>query len=225
MKRIIVFILITAASTTWFSDMQAQEVLQEHVLTFSTYMNRVINSNIEYLAEKYNVDIARANVQAARVFPDPELEINYVNNQNWNMQMGYEWEAALTYTLELGGKRRARIDLAQSEKEMTEALLEDYFHQLRADAVTAYLAAIKQREMYAIQQASYRQMLALAQADSIRFREGLIKEVEAQQSMLEAITMLNDMYEAGPIIGKRCTSCLGCKVWNLWRCPILWKEH
>lgn len=195
MKRIIVFILITAASTTWFSDMQAQEVLQEHVLTFSTYMNRVINSNIEYLAEKYTVDIARANVQAARVFPDPELEINYVNNQNWNMQMGYEWEAALTYTLELGGKRRARIDLAQSEKEMTEALLEDYFHQLRADAVTAYLAAIKQREMYAIQQASYRQMLALAQADSIRFREGLIKEVEAQQSMLEAITMLNDMYE------------------------------
>lgn len=73
--------------------------------------------------------------------------------------------------LELGGKRRARIDLAQSEQEMTEALLEDYFHQLRADAVTAYLSALKQREMYAIRQASYQQMLALARADSIRFRK------------------------------------------------------
>lgn len=196
MKRIFVFLAIIGFGAVSSLDLQAQEVPEEGVLTFSVYMNRVVHSNIEYLAEKYNVDIARANVQAARVFPDPELEINYANNQNWSLQMGYEWEAALTYTLELGGKRRARIDLAQSEKEMTEALLEDYFHQLRADAVTAYLAALKQREMYAIRQASYQQMWALAQADSIRFREGLIKEVEAQQSMLEAITLLNDMYES-----------------------------
>jgi len=35
-----------------------------------------INSNIEYLARKYNVDIARAKRTGGRVFPDPELEIN-----------------------------------------------------------------------------------------------------------------------------------------------------
>ncbi len=33
--------------------------------------------------------------------------------------MGYNVDAELSYTLELGGKRKARIRLAQSEKEMT----------------------------------------------------------------------------------------------------------
>lgn len=167
---------------------------EKQVLTFNEYLNNVKNSNISYLAEKYNVDIADANVKAAKVFPDPELSVSYANNQNWNLQMGYGVDAELSYTLELGGKRKARIRLAQSEKEMTGALLEDYFRNLRADATIAYLTALKQKKLYEIQKSSYKQMLGLAHADSIRFRLGSIMEVDARQSKLEAATMLNDVY-------------------------------
>lgn len=167
---------------------------ERKVLTFNEYLNNVRNSNIDYLAEKYNVDIAEANVKAAKVFPDPELSVSYANNQNWNLQMGYGIDAELGYTLELGGKRKARIRLAQSEKEMTGALLEDYFRNLRADATTTYLMALKQKKLYDIQQSSYLQMLELAHADSVRFKLGAIMEVDARQSKLEAATMLNDVY-------------------------------
>ena len=166
------------------------------VLTFNEYLNRVKTGNINYLAEKYNVDIAEAKVTAAKVFPDPELLVNYSNSQNWDLQMGYGFDAELSYTLELSGKRKARMRVAQSEKEITAILVEDYFHNLRADAAIAYLTALKQKEMCEIQKSSYEQMFRLAQADSLRFRLGSITEVDAMQSKLEAGAMLNELYSS-----------------------------
>lgn len=163
-------------------------------MTFDEYLHNVRESNVEYLAEKYNVDIAEANVKAAKVFPDPELSVSYANNQNWNLEMGYGVDAELSYTLELGGKRKARVRVAQSEKEMTDALLEDYFRNLRADATLGYLMAIRQDKLYEIQKASYMQMLELARADSLRLLSGVITETDARQSKLEAATMLNDVH-------------------------------
>jgi cobalt-zinc-cadmium efflux system outer membrane protein len=188
--KVIKSILLLSSLCTAFGA-YAQE---KQVLTFNEYLNSVKNSNISYLAEKYNVDIAEASVNAAKVFPDPELSVGYANNQNWNLQMGYGVDAELGWTLEAGGKRKARIRLAQSEKEMTEALLEDYFRNLRADATIAYLTALKQKKVFEIRKSSYRQMLGLAQADSLRFRAGAIMEVDARQSKLEAATMLNEVY-------------------------------
>jgi cobalt-zinc-cadmium efflux system outer membrane protein len=190
MKILKSILLFSALCMTAVSG-RAQE---KQVLTFDKYLNNVKNSNIDYLVEKYNVDIADVNVKAAGVFPDPELSVNYANNQNWNLQMGYGFDAGLNWTLELGGKRKARIRLAQSEKEMTGALLDDYFRNLRADATIAYLTALKQKRFFEIQTSSYKQMLGLAYADSLRFHAGAIMEVDARQSKLEAAIMLNDVY-------------------------------
>ncbi|MDR1098018.1 MAG: TolC family protein [Tannerella sp.] len=180
-----------------FLCLPAFPVQAQRVLTFGEYLDRVRNANISYLAEKYNVEIAEALVTASKVFPDPELSAGYANNQNWNLQMGYGVDAGLSYTLELGGKRNARIRVAQSEMEMTGALLEDYFRNLRADATLAYLTALKQRELYEIRKSSHVQMLELARADSIRFRLGEIMEVDARQSKLEAAATLDEVLSTG----------------------------
>jgi cobalt-zinc-cadmium efflux system outer membrane protein len=169
---------------------------EKRILTFGDYMNHVGAHNAAYLAEKYNVSVADAKLEASRLFPDPELSAGYDNNQDWNLQMGYALNAGLSYTLELGGKRKARISVAQSEKEMTEALLEDYFRNLRAEAAIAYFAALKQKEVCRILQSSYRQTLELARADSIRHSLGFITETDARQSKLEAATLLNEVYAA-----------------------------
>ncbi len=168
---------------------------QPQTLTYGEFMGRVRESNIDYLAEQYNVSIAEARLQAAKVFPDPELSVSYSNNQNWNLQMGEGVEASLGYTLELGGKRRARIAVARSEKEVTEQLLENYFRHLQASATIAYLTALKQKNQLDIQRSSCQQMERLAQADSIRFQLGEITQVDAMQSRLEANAMRNDVFD------------------------------
>ncbi|MDR0348356.1 MAG: TolC family protein [Tannerella sp.] len=195
MKHIKSIILITLYVAVF--PVHAQE---KRLLTFDEYLNNVLHSNIGYLVEKYNVAIAAANAEAAKVFPDPELSVSYANNQNWNLEMGYGMDAGLSYTLETGGKRKARIRLAHSEKEMTEALLEDYFRNLRANAALAYLTALKQAKLHEIQKASYMQMLKLARADSLRLQLGLITETDARQSKLEAAAMLNEVHSSEGVL-------------------------
>jgi len=81
----------------------------QRILNYDDYMKNVREKNIEYLVERYNVSIAEANAQAAMVMPDPELSFAYDNNQDRTVQMGQVYAAELGYTLELGGKRRARM--------------------------------------------------------------------------------------------------------------------
>ena len=193
MKQTVLFILCTAAMVMAVGTQTADA---QRILTYDEYMKNVREKNIEYIVEKHNVSIAAANAQAAKVFPDPELSVGYENNQDRTMLMGKSYTAELGYTLELGGKRRARMSVANSEQQMTEALVEDFFRNLRADATLGFLEALKQKQLVGLAWSSYQSMKGLAQADSIRFALGEITEVDAMQSRLEATTMMTDYLQA-----------------------------
>jgi outer membrane protein TolC len=168
----------------------------QRILTYDEYMKNVREKNVEYLVEKYNISIAEANTRAAKVMPDPELSLGYENSQDWSVQMGQSYSAELGYTLELGGKRRARIAVARSEQQMTEALVEDFFRNLRADATLSYLEALMQKQLVKLAQSSYESMHDLARGDSLRHAVGEIAEVDAMQSQLEATSMMSDYLQA-----------------------------
>ena len=110
-------------------------------LTYRQYMERVAEGNLEYASEKLNVPAAKAEVTVAKVFNDPNLSVSYFNNENNSLQMGEGVEVELSKTFSFG-KRGANISLARSESELTEALLADYFRNLRADATIAYMEAL-----------------------------------------------------------------------------------
>ncbi len=195
-KYVITILLIFGFAFFRLRNINAQSDKTSETLNYAQFMENVKNNNINYIAEQYNADIAWAQVQAAKVFPDPELSLGAADNQERKLQMGYNIDAGVDYTLELGGKRKARIRLAQSEAEMTEALLLDFFRNLRADATLAYLYALYQKQAFEIRKMSYRQMAELARADSIRHLLGAINETDARQSRLEADMMLNDLIQS-----------------------------
>ena len=168
----------------------------QRILTYEEYMKNVSKKNIEYIVEKYNVSIAEANTQAAKVMPDPELAFSYENNQDRTVQMGQSYAAELGYTLELGGKRRARMAVARDEQQMTEALVEDFFRNLRADATLCYLDALKQKQLTMLALSSCQSMKDLARGDSVRYALGEITEVDATQSRLEATSLIADYFQA-----------------------------
>ncbi|NML40748.1 TolC family protein [Chitinophaga sp. G-6-1-13] len=167
---------------------------QEKQLDFTAYLSGVRQHNLGYAAEKFNMDVAAANVLMAKVFPDPEISAGVFDNGQRRMQQGYGFSSSIGYTLELGGKRHARIGLAKSEQEVARYLLEDYFRNLRADATLAFLNAMQQQRVYDIKMEAYQYMLQLAQADSIRFKAGLIPEADARQSRVEAGMLLNEAF-------------------------------
>lgn len=154
-------------------------------LTLNEYLTGVKEKNINYLVEKYQIDIAQARAKAARVFRDPSISFGYSDNQDKKMQMGKTYEMELSYTLELGGKRNARIRLAQGESELSKALVEDFFYRLRAEASLAYFRLSKEQLMLDLYAGYYFQVCTIAKHDSLRYKSGDIMEVDAKQSMIE----------------------------------------
>jgi len=182
--------LISFLATVMLVAIQTSDA--QRILTYDAFMKNVREKNIEYIVEKYEVSIAAANTQAAKVFPDPELSIGYEDYEDWDLETGRAFGAELEYTLELGGKRRARMAVAKSEQQMTEALVEDFFRNLQADATLCYLETIMQKQLTALTLSSWQSMRDLSRGDSLRFALGEIAEVDAMQSRLEATTMMTD---------------------------------
>ncbi|HSZ72996.1 MAG TPA: TolC family protein [Cytophagaceae bacterium] len=178
-----------------YSSAQVDTTFKRINLNYSDYMTLVGKNNLSLAAEKFNVDIAEAQIENAKVFPDPELSFGWFDNGQRRMNMGNGYNSRLGWTLELGGKRKARIDLARSEAELAKYLLQDYFRNLRADATLSYLQALTNKFLFNVQWSSYQSMNQLAQSDSIRFRLGSIMNVDARQSKLEAGKMLNSVYQ------------------------------
>lgn len=174
---------------------QTQESPQKQI-DYATYLDRVTQKNLGYAAEKYQVNIAEANIVSAGMRPDPEISFEGVDNGEREMQMGYEYGGSLDWTLELGGKRKARIELAKSENELSRHLLADYFRNLQADATLQYLVSLRNKMLYDAQFEAYENMLKIARADSLRFEFGEISRVTARQSKLEAKTIFNEVLQA-----------------------------
>jgi cobalt-zinc-cadmium efflux system outer membrane protein len=173
---------------------QGMEKTQQEI-DYNTYMDRVWKQNLGYAAEKLNLDIAEAGIKAAKVFNDPSLSVEYADNDDRRLQMGRSVSVELSKTFSVG-KRSVNIDLARSEKELNAALLDDYFHRLRAEATLAYLEAVKQSELYSLKESACINIHRLATSDSIRFALGKITQVDAIQSKVEAEIASNELSRA-----------------------------
>ena len=153
---------------------------------FSEYMKAVEQKNAAYLAERYQIGIAEALTAAAGVFNDPTLSLEYGNNQDWSLQMGQSLEAGLSYSINLRNVRRARINVAKSEEDITRAAIDDWFRNLKADATIAWAHAQEARAMMGIKRSSYESMQKVADSDSTRAAVGDGSPIDARQSRIES---------------------------------------
>ncbi|MBV8327846.1 TolC family protein [Chryseobacterium sp.] len=192
MKIKVHFIIISAVLLGMTGRLKAQE---KELIRFDEYLSLVGKNNLGYAAQKYNVSMADAAIQTAGMFPDPQLEMETTNN-GVNQNMGYVYGASLGWTLEMGRKRKARINLARDQSELSKTQLQDFFRNLRADAGLGYIDALKSKALLEVQQDSYKNILQLAKSDSIRYRLGTISLVTSKQSKLEAASLLNEVYQA-----------------------------
>ncbi|MFA6126501.1 MAG: TolC family protein [Bacteroidales bacterium] len=165
-------------------------------VSIQDYLKEVAQGNLGYIAEKFNIDIAEATVKAAKVFNNPEIAVGYSDNQDRRIQMGKSFDAGLSYSLNLGNVRSARISVAQSERDLSGLVLQTYFQNLRADAALVYYTGLKEKLLLGVQEDNYQRMVELARADSIRFRTGTIMEVDARQSAIEVRIQKNELIRA-----------------------------
>jgi outer membrane protein, heavy metal efflux system len=189
--------LFTSIISFWIilqvSTAQIDTLFNHLHLTFKEYLNLVSEGNLEYAAGKFNVNISEAQIEAARIIPDPYVSFEWVENRENRMRFGHDYSSEIGTTIELGGKRRARTDVAKKQNEISNLLLEDFFRNLRAESALAYLNCLKQRQLYEVIFDSYQTMKRLSEADSMRFKLGSIMSIDAIQSKVEAGVLYNEL--------------------------------
>lgn len=119
---------------------------QQQNLGYPEFLQKLAVDNLEYASVRYDIDIAKAEMEAAKAFPDPEISFAAHDNQQRRLKMGYGFEAGLAWQLELGGKRKARKNLAAEQLLLVELQVRNYFDNLRAEGSKAFFKAVFLRD-------------------------------------------------------------------------------
>ena len=164
-------------------------------ISYGEYMECILQDNIALTAKSLDIDIADAAVTASKIFNDPTLAVSYTNNEDWSkgLGQGIEVELGKTFTF---GVRRERMDIADSERRQTIALLEEYMRNFRADATVAYLEHLRAGMIHTEALEVYRSISEVAVNDSIRFIKGDIAESDWLESRMAQGVARNAVLEA-----------------------------
>ena len=161
-------------------------------ISYSQYMERVLNNNIALTAKKMDIEISDAAAESSKVFNDPSVALTYTNNEDWSkgLGQGIEMELGKTFTF---GVRRSRIDLAESERRQAVALLEEYMRNFRSDATIAYLEHLRAGMLYSEACEIYSDLCEVAGNDSLRYLRGDIAKSDWLESRMAQGVAKNSM--------------------------------
>src|SRR5271156_5500087 len=107
-------------------------------ITFRQFMDQVQSANLALAAERYNIPIARAQLTAASVYPDPTFQAGYGGDLSGNRQVT-TYAGGLNQTVLLGGKIGAREDAASASLQANDAEVGEFLRALRGRAADSFI--------------------------------------------------------------------------------------
>lgn len=105
-------------------------------------VRRALASNGELAAVRIEIERARARLRQAGLRPNPTLDFEQTTGRFTGAAGESEVSVGLAVPLELGGKRRRRIELAQAEFEAVEAEIADRERRLTNEVRAFYVDAL-----------------------------------------------------------------------------------
>ena len=167
-------------------------------ITLDEFLNEVAVGNLDYVAQRYNVDIARAAVAIAREFPNPTLNLGDSRDLHFHGAQALPEPAGvgLDQTFEYSGKRKWRIRAADQTYHAASVNLEDFLRNLKLDAAEAYVAALAAQRTLEQQRKTTDYLHQLVATQKHRFDAGDISETDLTQSRVDELQSQSDLLNA-----------------------------
>lgn len=119
--------------------LSGQSLADAGEVTFSQALQRAKENNPNMAAANWQVDISHAERKQAGLIPNPELSWEVEDTRSDTRTTTVQ----LTQPIELGGKRGARIEVAQLGIDIAALGLEQYRNGLRAEVIQAFYGALQ----------------------------------------------------------------------------------
>jgi cobalt-zinc-cadmium efflux system outer membrane protein len=154
---------------------------QAQTLTLDSALQTAFINNPDLAAAQWEIDIAQGARQQAGLIPNPVLSLDAEDTRRDSRTTSIK----LSQTLELGGKRGARIDVASRAQETAALTLEQRRNTLRADVIDNYYGALRAQERLDLAQRS----MAVAERGLVvangRVNAGKTSPVEATRAQVQ----------------------------------------
>ncbi len=154
---------------------------QAQTLTLDSALQTAFANNPDLAAAQWEIDIAQGGRQQAGLIPNPVASFDAEDTRRNSRTTTIK----LTQTLELGGKRGARIDVASRAQDAAALTLEQRRNVLRADVIEGFYGALRAQERLDLAQRS----LALAERGLVvangRVTAGKSSPVEATRAQVQ----------------------------------------
>ncbi|MGU9859971.1 TolC family protein [Pseudomonas sp. LF245] len=168
---------LVGATLLWVATSAAQA----QSLTLDSALQSAFANNPDLAAAQWEIDIAQGGRQQAGLIPNPVLSVDAEDTRRDTRTTSVK----LSQTLELGGKRGARIDVASRAQDAAALTLEQRRNTLRADVIDGYYSALRAQERLDLAQRS----LALAERGLVvangRVTAGKTSPVEATRAQVQ----------------------------------------
>jgi len=190
-------VLVAVASVCFMPSIAAEP--QKGTITLTEYLGEVGQYNLDLAAQKYNVSIAEAQRSIAALFPDPIITAGIGSTQLNAAQRPAsptQTVASLGWTIELGGKRSARIALAEGGIRKADADLQEFLRNLRATAANAFIETLRTRLVLQRTLETSQSLRRLVAVNERRYQSGDIGRVELLQSQVEADRFVGNVASA-----------------------------
>lgn len=128
-------LVLAATAFLWAGEANASAT----VLTLPEAMRLSLKNNPTLAAAGWELDISKAERKQAGLLPNPQLSWEVEDTRSDTRTTTVQ----LTQPIELGGKRGARVDLAERGMDVAALTVEQSRNALRADVIQAFYAALQ----------------------------------------------------------------------------------
>ncbi|QES89008.1 TolC family protein [Rhizosphaericola mali] len=120
-----------------FGKIDAQSISTDTVsLNIDSLESRFVRNNLDLLASRYNVDIQKAQIIQAKLFPNPNVSLQQVAYNQYSKSVlpfskNGEFVGQVSQLIQLAGKRNKSVKLAAANANLSEIQFQDLLRTLK----------------------------------------------------------------------------------------------
>jgi len=182
---------------------QVNGPLRLQTLTIQQAVAEAIDKNLDVLAEKYSVPLAKARIITARLRPNPVLTIEGDHldllGTGYNKENGAgpaEYSIRTDFPFERGAKRQRRIDVAQAAVSTAQLQFLNTVRSVVLDVQSAFVQLLQAKADLALAEENLKTFGQTVQVNTSRVRGGDLAEVELIRTQVAELQFENSVAQA-----------------------------
>jgi len=178
---------------------QTAPTSQNRSITISDAVSIFLQQNLQLVAARYDIDTADAEKLTARLRPNPEISTNFSDipldlRRNFVTPQTYDY--GISQTLEMGGKRKKRIDAANANSELAKAQFQTVVWQMTNDLKRKFYTVLLAESQLNLAKENQKTFAEIVEHTTEVFKLGEISGLDLQRLEIEKFKFDTDLADS-----------------------------